>query len=638
MSDRERSGQTRFDPGRFNGVWILAVVAVLLLFFRGHPTQAQTPQNSDTTIYQMSSLATDLEPSLALVVRDGSNALLDRESVIKLYDVVRKNTIWQATTPDSRAAFYNLEAGAYDVDVTAVGYKPEHRHVQIVVVKQNLRLEIKLERDSDDVDLNTSDDVIPAKYRNDIKRALYALKSGKLAEARKGLDKVYKVAPDSAQVNFLYGYLFFGLKDLEKSESYLSRAVVLDPRREQPLSLLGRVQLQRHQDHDAQTSLEKAIAIDNQDSAAHRFLAHAYLNQKQYDKAREHAQIALAENKAAGESWLILGEALIGLGQADKGIENIQTFLKEHPNDRDRVQLEALIANLQADGSAAAGETNLPDGGILDASLPDLPPSAWGPPGIDESKPAVAAGLACPYDQVIELTGKRVQQLVEDVSQFAATEDLVHQQLDRFGNPTTKVNRQFDYLAVISENPPGYFIIDENRKDRSTRSDNPDGIVTRGFMTLALIFHPHSRDDFQLTCEGLTQWQGQPAWLVYFRQRDDRPSRVGQFTVNNQSHAVKLKGRAWISADKLAIVRLESELVDPVEKLSVQHSIVEYGPVHFKKENVDLWLPKSVDIYLEINRRRYYRRHSFDRYVLFSVNTEEKLHDTPVPDDPSAKD
>jgi hypothetical protein len=90
---------------------------------------------------------------------------------------------------------------------------------------------------------------------------------------------------------------------------------------------------------------------------------------------------------------------------------------------------------------------------------------------------------------------------------------------------------------------------------------------------------------------------------------------------------------------------VESELLAPVEKLSVQHQIVEYGPVHFKRENVDLWLPKSVDLYLEIDRRRYYRRHSFDQYVLFAVNTEQKLprlkerpNNTLVPEDAPCPD
>jgi hypothetical protein len=160
-----------------------------------------------------------------------------------------------------------------------------------------------------------------------------------------------------------------------------------------------------------------------------------------------------------------------------------------------------------------------------------------------------------------------------------------------------------------------------------------------------MIFHPDMRDDFQMTCEGLGQWQGQATWLMYFRHRDDKPSRYGQFTSNNQPYAVKLKGRAWISADNFEIVRMESELSGPVGQLSVQHQVVEYGPVHFKKENADLWLPKTVDLYLEINRRQYYRRHSFDRYVLFSVNTEEELHspkaepdNTLVPDHDHCRD
>jgi tetratricopeptide (TPR) repeat protein len=591
----------------------------------------------------------DIPPSLVLVVGDSSNSRLDRQAVIKLDDLARKNTLWQATMADSRASFYDLAPGECDVDVSAVGYEPQHRHVQIVMARQDLRLEIQLERDPDAVNLNSSDDIIPPKYRNDTKRALDALKAGKLAEARKQLDRVYKFAPDSAQINFLYGYLFFALKDLEKSESYLSRSVVLDPRRQPTLSLLGRVQLKRHHDHDAQTSLERAIAINTQDSTAHSFLAHAYLNQKQYDKAREQAQLVIEKSKSKGaaEAGLILGEALIGLGQDGEGIKILQAFLTDHPNNPDRAALETFIARVQSheQGATLTAGTELPDDRVLDASLPDLPPSAWGPPGVDDVKPSVAAGLPCPHDQVIEMSGKRVQQLVQNVSQFAAIEDLLHERLDRFGNPTTKVNRQFDYLATISENPPGYFNINEDRMVRSGLSDTPDGIITRGFMGLAMIFHPDMRDDFQMTCEGLGQWQGQATWLMYFRHRDDKPSRYGQFTSNNQPYAVKLKGRAWISADNFEIVRMESELSGPVGQLSVQHQVVEYGPVHFKKENADLWLPKTVDLYLEINRRQYYRRHSFDRYVLFSVNTEEELHspkaepdNTLVPDHDHCRD
>jgi hypothetical protein len=33
------------------------------------------------------------------------------------------------------------------------------------------------------------------------------------------------------------------------------------------------------------------------------------------------------------------------------------------------------------------------------------------------------------------------------------------------------------------------------------------------------------RDNFEMTCEGLGRWHEQAAWLVHFKQREDRPAR-----------------------------------------------------------------------------------------------------------------
>jgi hypothetical protein len=100
---------------------------------------------------------------------------------------------------------------------------------------------------------------------------------------------------------------------------------------------------------------------------------------------------------------------------------------------------------------------------------------------------------------------------------------------------------------------------------------------------------------------------------------------------------VNLKGRAWISADKFQIVRVESEMVSPMPKIRLlsEHQIVEYGPVHFQKRDLDLWLPKSADLYFDFRRHRYFRRHSFDHFMLFGVDSEEK-RSAPKEEPPSA--
>ncbi len=255
------------------------------------------------------------------------------------------------------------------------------------------------------------------------------------------------------------------------------------------------------------------------------------------------------------------------------------------------------------------------------------------PPSIDDLTPAVAPGVPCPSAQVIEESGKRVQELVDDVARFAAVEDLLHQALDEFGIPIRTETRKYNYVASISEPQPGFLAVDEYRTDKLTLEDYPDHIASTGFAALALVFHPHMRDNFAMTCEGLGDWHGQATWLVHFRQRDDRPNRIHSYKVGNQVYSVALKGRAWITADKFQIVRIEAEMLNPMPEIRLlsEHEVVEYGPVAFPMKNTSLWLPKSAEIYFDFRKHLYYRRHSFDHYMLYSVDANEKRKEPIAP-------
>jgi hypothetical protein len=144
------------------------------------------------------------------------------------------------------------------------------------------------------------------------------------------------------------------------------------------------------------------------------------------------------------------------------------------------------------------------------------------------------------------------------------------------------------------------------------------------------------RDNFNISCEGLGDWHGQPSWLVHFVQRDDRPNTMHSYKVGNKIYPVKLKGRAWITADKFQIVRIEAEMASSMPEIQLlsEHQVVEYGPIPFQKKNISLWLPKTVELYFDFRKHRYYRRHSFDHYMLFAVDSEAKQKE-PVSKPPS---
>jgi len=52
--------------------------------------------------------------------------------------------------------------------------------------------------------------------------------------------------------------------------------------------------------------------------------------------------------------------------------------------------------------------------------------------------------------------------------------------------------------------------------------------------------------------------------------------------------------------------------------------VVEYAPVNFPKSKTELWLPKTAELTFDFRKHRYYREHSFDHFLLFAVQTEEK--------------
>jgi tetratricopeptide (TPR) repeat protein len=564
---------------------------------------------------------------------------IDRQSVVKLYNKNTKDILWQTTQDKSQAAFGDLVVAQYDIEVSAVGYLTAHQDFIVVSALHTYQEEIVLKRDPSSVELKAPNaSQMPSKARKETQRGVTALQSGDLKAAHKQLDAAYKSTPSSADVNFLLGYLFFQEKNLDVGQNYLAKAAALDPHNVQALTLLGRLYLQREDYTSARIALEQAVAADPDYWMAHNLLADTYLKQHEYEKARAQAQLAIQKNETGGNTaQLVLGEALANLGRDGEAIQAFKTFLQVTPDSPSAPQVRKFIAELEQRDSAPAKSTETTSqvvpslaltgaDPLLEAGETRLSIKTWEPAGIDDVRPSIAAGVTCPYDHVIEMTGERVKQFVDDVAKFSAIEDLTHEKLDELGHRVSHETRKFNYVVSISEAQPGFLAVDEYRNEVTGLADYPDQIASHGFTSLALVFHPDMRDNFQMICEGLGDWHGQATWLVHFQQRDDRPSRIHAYKIGANVYAVNLKGRAWISADKFQIVRVESEMVSPMPKIRLlsEHQIVEYGPVHFQKKNADLWLPKSADLYFDFQRRRYFRRHSFDHFMLFGVDSEEK--------------
>jgi hypothetical protein len=323
-----------------------------------------------------------------------------------------------------------------------------------------------------------------------------------------------------------------------------------------------------------------------------------------------------------------LAGMLAEAGEKEQAIQLLQSYSKENPSDE--------VAAKQLQKWTNSGDTERRDAASLTQELKTvsaaatvLPlPSNW-MPDTDERVPPVEPGVACALDEVVRKAGDQLVTLVHDLGRFTATESIVDQTISKWGVASAADQRKFNYLVSIEEIRPGLLSVEEYRNSRGRSAEFPNGVITKGLPSLAMIFHPFYAGDYEMTCEGLARFDGGLSWQVHFLQRPDKPIRSRGFQLGERStsRAAALKGRAWISAENYQIVRLETDLVHslPEIRLVAEHTAIEYGAVGFRDGKVNLWLPRNAEVYSNWNGFRFHRRHSFDNYLLFDVDENERI-------------
>lgn len=482
----------------------------------------------------------------------------------------------------------------------------------------------------------TSDQVLLApKIQKELGKALEALRINKLEQARSHLEVAYHKAPNHPAVNYLFGVYFLQMGDQETAKSYWTKTLEFNPKHVSALLCLTEALIREKRLPEAEMYATRAVEADPSSWRPHAILADVLLKESLTERAIKEATHALELGQ--GQSAIVqpvLALALAEGGNKERAARVLTEYIQDHQKDAAaRKQLEALQApqvKITPDETASAAEVKpvYPETTIESAIALPLP-SNWLPPDVDETVPPVKPGIACSLDEVVQKAGKRVEEFVANVDRFTASEFLEHESINKWGIAKVPETRKFDYAVTIQQYRPGYFDVQEYRGNKYSTVEFPAGVKTLGLPSLALIFHPSNAEHFAMSCEGLGQWNGVPAWQVHFRQRPDKPNTTRAYRIgeNGASYPVALRGRAWIAADTYQIVRLETDLVASLQKIRLltDHIRVEYGPVRFKHQNVEMWLPQSAEVYSDWRGKRMHRRHSFSNYILCSVDEKQSI-------------
>jgi hypothetical protein len=194
----------------------------------------------------------------------------------------------------------------------------------------------------------------------------------------------------------------------------------------------------------------------------------------------------------------------------------------------------------------------------LSAQFSPTSPGIWAPPDVDAERIELDRSATCDLDQVTQSASERVEELVQNLDRYTATENIEHFDVSPRGSKLSRETRKFNYLVEIHQVGTTDLDVEEHRngwmptekiRGYPVRTEFPGDIETAGLPMLALIFHPRLQARYEFACEGLGSWRGRRAWVVHFRQRPDQTNSMLTYRVDNRSAPVALKWRAWIDAE-----------------------------------------------------------------------------------------
>jgi tetratricopeptide (TPR) repeat protein len=579
---------------------------------------------------------------IKIYVRAADGSQLSEIAEVSLIDQFNQ-VVQQGTTRGGFVEFYGVKGGNYTLQVVAANYE---KHLEPLDVGESgggvFAIALRPAGNNHQIRAAAGPPLLSPVAQKELAKSSEALRTNNLKEAHIHLDTAYRLVPNNPEVNYLFGLYYAKTGDWQQAKTHWEKTLSLAPEHLRAILALSEALIREKNYPEAVQLLHQTAEANPEAWRPHALLAEAYLQQGSLEESIQQAERALELGHAqAAPVQTVLVRALLQKGDKQRAIDILRAQVQAHPED---LACQKQLQDLQnpptprSTENATIAPLELPRASLT--PLADSPPvpSNWLPPDIDEQVPPVLPGHVCNLDQVLPKAAARVKELVSNVDKYTATESLFHESVNKWGLVSFSDNLSFNYLVSIQEIKPGALSVEEHRESRRAPVAFPDHIVTNGLPSLPLIFHPYYSGNYAMTCEGKASWNGGMTYQIYFRQRPDKPNtmRYYRLGVGGQAVPAALKGRAWVSADSFQIVRMEAALLEPIPtiQLLADFTIIEYGPVHFKKIDQDMWLPKSVEYYYDWRGKRAHRHHKFDNYLLFSVDDKQRIA-APKNTDPS---
>src|SRR5215469_6651938 len=231
-------------------------------------------------------------------------------------------------------------------------------------------------------------------------------------------------------------------------------------------------------------------------------------------------------------------------------------------------------------------------------------------------------------EDLLERTANQTTVFLDQFSDVKCTEQVRQEKLGKDNKVELKEDSSYDYLVILT-NSGGELNLSESRipihepkKDRK----NTSMLLSNGFATLFLVFHPIYADAFKFTLVGQEVIAGHTLQKVSFQHITGMKSPAA-LALRGREYPLELTGTAWIDAETGSIAKIEAGIADSLQDVGLKtlSSEIDFSPLTFADAKQAFWFPTQARVEVETARQHWRNWHQFTGYKKFSVSTEEKV-------------
>ena len=232
-------------------------------------------------------------------------------------------------------------------------------------------------------------------------------------------------------------------------------------------------------------------------------------------------------------------------------------------------------------------------------------------------------------DVVLERTGKQVASFLEVMSETNCTERVLQEKLGPNGKVIEKQESTYDYLIMMSTEGGDFNLVEsrlapENSKQQ--KKAHSTLLVSNGFSTLFLVFHPYYANGFRFTRDAEESVNGRTLTKIRFQHIPGMRSPAA-LAVRGREYPLDFQGAALVDAQTGVIHTLTASIDSGMEDVGLRsmRSEVKFAPVAFHDPPESFWLPAAVVVDVETPHQHWRNTHEFSSYRRFAVNTKEQV-------------